>query len=253
VIRSLGQCQVTVAGTLRGLADEAAQVQRLVEEGNPEVIVLAIGPREREETDTVLKERGEMPGAHGNRPGGKKLRHGPSGLPVATIERDFSEDETDVDDFGLFLSTSDLVFMKQLARWGEVEAPAPSYREALRLGYVRGIPVVAADFDDEGYTDVFLANVNTFSLVRQGTRLKRLAKKKFKVDSAEAFALAWDRQVTRTRGYAEVERARERKVAGGIAQEAKGRARLLAIVEFERLEGVLRAVETADAGPGAHT
>jgi hypothetical protein len=105
------------------------------------------------------------------------------------------------------------------------------------------LEVIPADFDDEDYTDVFLKAVTPFSLVRQGRRLRKLAKRRFRARTAEDFAIEWDEAVTKIRGYADVERAREQKVAKSIVASAGEHPRLLAVVELERLGGVVQAFD----------
>jgi hypothetical protein len=239
--------RVVFLATVRGLVREAQEVAEAARDLEPTCVVLSIGSRELDEIHEVLKERGQMPGAAGNRPAGKETKHGPSGLPVDTKGQDDPGQESDYTDFGLFLSTSDLVFTRHLTRWGDVEAPPPSFQEAVRLAHAGGIEVMAADFDDEQYTDVFLKEVSAFSLVRQGRRLRKLAKRRFKAKSAHEFAIEWDGAVTRIRGYAQVERAREAKVGQGVAGAAARHPRVMAVVELERLEGVVSAFDAAFA------
>lgn len=249
--RRAGEARVIFAATVRGLVSEGLEVAALVEKHAPDCIVLPLGPRELDEVVEVLKEKGKLPGEEGNRAAGKEIAHGPTGLPDRTLEQD--DDPTDFGDFGLFLSTSDLVFVRHLSKWGAVEMPAPSFQEAVRAGHERRIAVVAADFDDEGYTDLFLARVSAFSLVRQGRRLRKLTKRRFKADSAEALAMAWDAQITKVRGYGEVERARESRVAQRVLEIASDHRSVLAIVEVERMAGVLAAFDAglrAAAAPG---
>lgn len=239
--RRAGEAHIIFASTVRGLVSEGAEVAALIEKHAPDCIVLPLGPRELDEIVEVLKEKGKLPGEEGNRASGQEVAHGPTGVPDRVLEQD--DDVTDYGDFGLFLSTSDLVFVRHLSKWGAVEMPAPSFQEAVRAGHERRVPVVAADFDDEGYTDLFLARVSAFSLVRQGRRLRKLTKRRFKVDSAEALAMAWDAQITKVRGYGEVERARESQIAQRLLETATDHRSVLAIVETERMAGVLAAFD----------
>jgi hypothetical protein len=243
VERSAGGAHVLFLGSVRGLVREVEEVRAAAEPFDPSCVLLSLGARELDEVEQVLKERGLMPGAEGNRPGGATVTHGPSGLPVKTHPVDDPSELSDYEDFGLFLSTSDLVFTQRLSRWGEVEAPPPSFQEAVRLAYNRDLEVIPADFDDEDYTDVFLKAVTPFSLVRQGRRLRKLAKRRFRARTAEDFAIEWDEAVTKIRGYADVERAREQKVAKSIVASAGEHPRLLAVVELERLGGVVQAFD----------
>lgn len=239
--REFASCHLVLLGSTRGLVEEVKDVRAAFEELDPEAIMLPIGPREREEIEETLKEKGLLPGVAGNRAAGRVALHGPSGLPDVKMAKD--PDDSDYNDFGLFVSTSDMLYLRHLARFGDVEMPPPSYQEALRQGILNNVPVLEADFDDDGYTTLFLDNVSTFSLIKQGRRLRKLARTKFKVNEAAGFAREWDGRLTRVKGYLNVERAREEKIASSIAAAAEGRHRLLALVEVERLPGVLAALE----------
>lgn len=239
--REFSACRLVLLGTVRGLVGEAGEVKAAFEALDPEAIALPIGPREREEIEETLKEKGVLPGVAGNRAAGRVKAPGPTGLAATRLPKD--EDDSDFNDFGLFVSTSDMVFLRHLSRFGDVEMPPPAFQEALRLGILNDVPVLEADFDDDGYTTVFLDNVSTMSLIKQGRRLRRLSKAKFKATDAAAFAREWDERLTRVKGYLNVERAREEKIASGIAAACQGRHRLLALVEAERMGGVLAALE----------
>ena len=121
---------------------------------------------------------------------------------------------------------------------------------ALKRGRAMDIPVEGVDLDDEAYTDVFVKNVSLWALMRQGDRFNKIARKASKAADAASFAVEWDRWENKVKGYARVQRAREEKIAAGIAALAKRHARVVAIVEFERLEGVLQALRTIAGAPG---
>lgn len=241
VERAVGGSALLVLASVRGLSSEADEVRAHFERFTPEAMALPVGPRELQEIEEALKEKGLMPGAPGNRPVGHETRLGPSGVADKRLER--SEDDSDFDDFGLFVSTSDMVFLRHLSRWGAVEMPPPAYQEAARLAHERKVPLEGVDFDDDAYTTVFLEHVSTFSLIRQGRRLRKLSKRKFKAQNPAAFAREWDALVTRVKGYRAVEAAREEKVASGLLEALKAKKRLLAVVEAERLGGVLGALD----------
>ena len=249
VERTVNGARVVVLGSVRGLVKEAAEVRERFEGLRPEAVALSIGGRELDEVRETLKEKGDLPGAPGNRAKPASARHGPSGLPDEKLEG--PPGEGDFEDFGLFVSTSDLIFLRHLSKWGEVEMPPPSYQEAVRLAHAGGTPVEAVDFDDDAYTDLFLDEVSAFALVRQGRRLRKLARRKFASTEPAGFAREWDGLLTKVKGYGAVERAREEKVAAGILAAARGRERLLAIVEAERFDGVVAALARLRQAGGA--
>jgi hypothetical protein len=245
----VGASRLLILGSVRGLVKEAEEVQRQFDRFAPHAVALPLGERELEEVGQTLRERGDLPSETGEEGAGPKpVRIGPTGLRDEKL--DPGSDGSEYEDFGLFVSSTDMVFLRKLARFADVEMPPPSYQEALRLARVRGVPAVAADLDDEAYTDVFTQHVSLLTLIRQGRRMSRVAKKRMPADDPEAFAFAWDRFETKLRGYRLVQRAREEKIAAEIRRLCGKHERVLAIVEVERMAGVIEALHP---GPTAAT
>ncbi len=233
-----GTAHVLVLPSVKGLVKEGPEVAAAFEAFDPTALTLPIGTRELEEILETLLDKGDLGGRPGAAPRADlKKRTGPTGLKDEKLEYD--PDATDYEDFGLFVSNSDMVFLRRLSKFGDVEMPPPSYQEAVRLARAKNLPVEAVDLDDDAYTDVFIQHVSAFSLVRHGRRLRKLARRKFKATDAEGLTLEWDKLATKTPGYLMVERAREHKMAAGIAALTEGHKRVLAIVELERSAGVL--------------
>jgi hypothetical protein len=75
--------------------------------------------------------------------------------------------------------------------------------------------------------------------------LRKLSKGRFEERTPEEFALAWDARVNKLRGYRAVERAREDHVAAGILKAAADHRSVLALVEVERMAGVVAAFDNS--------
>jgi len=84
--------------------------------------------------------------------------------------------------------------------------------------------------------------VTTMELLLQGRMESRLLKRNFRVSTPQAFALAWDAEVNRTAGFARLQREREGHIAERLRELAQGRSRVLAVIEVERVKGVLAAL-----------
>jgi hypothetical protein len=237
---SFGGRDVLLLGTVKGLVAEAAEVRAQFERFQPSAVALAVGPRELEEIAQALVEK------KGAQAAGRRL--GPTGLTDELIERD--EDAGDVGDFGLFVSSSDMMFVRRLSKFGDVELPPPSYQEAVRAAGEKGVPAAAVDLDDEAYTDAFIANVSALALFRQARQLRKLAKRKLRAQDPVAFALEWDARATRIAGYRRVEEAREGKIAAGIGSLCEAAGRVLALVEVERMAGVAAELEKMGGARG---
>lgn len=143
----------------------------------------------------------------------------------------------------LTVSHFEETYYKHLARFGEVRVPPPNFEAALVMAQERGLPVEAIDMSEEEYTDAYTSNVSTLSWLFEGKRFKKLAKRKFKASTPQEFAVEWDQAVNRLKGFRALERARERHMAGRLAELAKGGKRILAVLEYERYDGVLKLME----------
>ena len=230
--------RLLILGSVRGLVAEAEEVNKHFERFAPEAVALPVGPREIEEIEQTLADKAAPKGA------AKEVKRvtGPTGIKDEPLEAD--PNATEYNDFGLFVSGSDMVFLRRLSKYGDVEMPPPSYQEGLRLGREKGVPTFGVDLDDEAYTDAFIANITLVAMWRQGNKLKRLTKRKFNAKDPDGFALEWDRTETKIRGYMRLQQAREQKMAAGIAAAVKEHGRVLAIVEVERMGGVTATLET---------
>jgi hypothetical protein len=106
----------------------------------------------------------------------------------------------------------------------------------------RKLRLEALDMDEEAYTAAYTEYVSTMELLLQGRLENRLRKKHFRVATPREFALAWDAEVNRTMGFARLQREREKFIASRLGELARGRVQVLAVVEVERVKGVLAAL-----------
>ena len=148
----------------------------------------------------------------------------------------------------IMLTNYEEIFARKLAVYGDVKVPPPSYEEAVDLAIESGVELSALDMDEDRYTTVFCDNISSLELMRYSLRLQRMRKKRFKECTAEEFVLAWDRRMNKTKGFRAVEEAREKHMAKRLKKLAKGKERVLAVLDLERLEGVLEALDTVSPG-----
>jgi len=146
------------------------------------------------------------------------------------------------------MSKIEEAYAKHLSRWGKVELPPPPYLDALRLATAKLAPVYGLDFDEETYSTLYVELVTGLRMIAAGIMEDGLLEQEFKAEDEFGFALEWDRAVNRTKGHKQLESERENHIAGEIARFAVKHERLLAIVEFERLDGICRHLSVAGAG-----
>lgn len=139
-------------------------------------------------------------------------------------------------------TTEDEVYVAGLSAWEEPVMPPPCFTEAVRASDARHVRLEAVDMDEATYTDAYTTYVSTMELILQGRLESRLLKKRFHVATPEDFAIAWDAEINRTVGFARLQKEREKFIADRLRELARGQARILAVVEVERVKGVLAAL-----------
>ncbi len=140
--------------------------------------------------------------------------------------------EPDYSDFDIF-------YMREMSRFGDVVLPSPSHLFTVAAGDATGMDVVGLDMDDDDYTDLYMANVTPVSLFFDSIFRKRRLRKHFE-GSAEEVVLRLDEAGRHPEGIARIEAEREKHMAGRILECASSYGRFLAVVDYERAEGVRR-------------
>lgn len=187
-----------IVGSVKGLVEEGKIVRSLLEKITPEAVALHIGKEELEGLEAVVQG---------------KVKN-------------------------TMMSSFEKVYARKLSRYGEVQIPPPSLVESLRWAKEEDKPVLTLDFDDAEYDTVYTDIVSGLTMVRQSLRLKRINRRKFKVDNAIEFALEWDRISNRLSGLKKLEKARERKQSENIKLSLERFDVVLCVVEMERKEGI---------------
>ena len=130
-------------------------------------------------------------------------------------------------------------------KYGEVQVPPPCLLKGLELGQKNNIPVVALDMDQHDFADTFVQNISTVNLLRHSFRFKKLAKKKFNVTTPEEFTFAWDKELTKLKGFRNLEYAREHHMARRLLELKDKFNCILAILELERTAGIFDVIRGA--------
>jgi len=136
------------------------------------------------------------------------------------------------------------VYVRGLARFGEVQKPPPCFVEAVRAADGHSIPVYPLDMDEEQYTSVYVASVSTVDILLTNARQRRLRKWESTAVTAGEFVLEWDALVNGSKGYRVLQEEREDFIARRIRQIAGKHRSLIAVLEMERGRGVLARLGT---------
>ncbi len=139
-------------------------------------------------------------------------------------------------------TTEDEVYVAGLSAWEEPRMPPPCFLAAVREATTRKLRLEGVDMDEETYADSYTTWVSTMELILQGRLENRLLKKRFHVATPQEFAIAWDAEINRTVGFSRLQKEREKFIASRLRDLAQGKSTVLAIVEVERVKGVLAAL-----------
>ncbi len=162
------------------------------------------------------------------------------GLPVSIEElnameillRDVIEDR----EFGM--SVPEKAYANNLKRFGEVRIPPPSYITFIKFCRDGDVKVNPIDMDDEHYTMAYCKHVSGTNWIMQSLREKRLLKRKLPAETPVDFAILWDKEVNKLKGYRKLERHREKVMGKNIYRLSK-KGILFSLLEVERLKGVI--------------
>jgi hypothetical protein len=132
------------------------------------------------------------------------------------------------------------VYVRGLSRFGEVRKPPPCFVAALAASTERGIPLHPLDMDDEQYSSTYVACVSTVDILLANAREGRLRRWETRAGTAEDFVRDWDAVVNQSAGFRKLVAEREGFLARRVRQLAPRYGVLLALVDVERANGVLR-------------
>lgn len=145
------------------------------------------------------------------------------------------------------LGELDMVYAYRLSAFGEIQTPTPAFCEMIDLCARDMKNVIPLDMNDETFTSAYIESVHSTEFVKEHRLAKKGMKYKFDFSSPEVFAMDWDRFVNSVKGYARVSAERERYIAHQLIDTARYRKTLLAIIEIERIDGIIaRMKEVAD-------
>lgn len=205
-----GPPSVLVVGPVRGLASEGLEVPAAFDAFAPEAVGLALS---HEELRSLVDYFGDVVAE-----------------PIVP------------------LSTNEVNEVRGLVRFGEVSVPNPSVLAAIRWARERGVPAVPLDPSEDSIAEMFTEHIGYVELVRRTVRENRIGRSPPAPDSAEAFALAWDREIGHGRGSRRYAAARNGHFVREAQRLAAGRSRVAVLVDRERFDGVVDGLEPPGSG-----
>ncbi len=138
------------------------------------------------------------------------------------------------------VSELDMVYAKHLERFGEVEIPSPAMYTFIDLVTERGKLCIPLDMNDSDFTELYCDNVGAMEFIKEHNVAKKGMKRIFDGSTPEKMAKQWDDFVnSNLKSYGKLSKLREEHIANEIKDIAKYKRELLAIMEVERVDGVV--------------
>ncbi|MBO4357008.1 MAG: hypothetical protein J5813_02420 [Candidatus Methanomethylophilaceae archaeon] len=138
------------------------------------------------------------------------------------------------------VSELDMVYAKHLERFGEVEIPSPAMYTFIDLVTESGKLCIPLDMNDSDFTELYCDNVGAMEFIKEHNVAKKGMKRIFDGSTPEKMAKQWDDFVnSNLKSYGKLSKLREEHIANEIKDIAKYKRELLAIMEVERVDGVV--------------
>ena len=195
----IGNTQIRMLSTIKGLVSEAAIVESEIESFSPDLVVLSVGP---EEIDGTRKWDGQP--------------YDMSGW-----------DEI----YGLSL--------RKVVGDSGVRLPPPSFSKAIESSDLKGIEIIGIDMDEESFTKSYTSNVSTWQLYKRGRLEKHMVKNGIKGDTPEEIVNNMESSIRELQGFAKLEEDRVQAMAENIKLNSKRSDKILAIIELSNVEDVV--------------
>ena len=192
---TLGNSEIRILSTVKGLVSESDIVESEIESFNPDLIALGIGPEEVNGTREWDGEPYDMSGW----------------------------DEI----YGLSL--------RKIVGDKGVKLPPPSFSTAIKVSDSKKIDVIGIDMDEESFTEAYTKNISTWQLFKRGRLEKSMSKAGIEGKTHEEIALNMESSIRELSGFAKLESARVKAMLTNLRIQSETRKKILAIIEISNV------------------
>lgn len=140
-------------------------------------------------------------------------------------------------------SDIDIIYSRHIIDFGNIDMPDPASTLLIDECNARNIPVIPLDMSDDDYTKLYCETVTTTEFLKEKRIAKKALKKKFDKSSPEKFVIQWDALMNKIKGYSKMSKYREAYMSEQMIDTAKYRKHVLAVIEYERVDGVISMLE----------
>ena len=137
----------------------------------------------------------------------------------------------------------DIVYMYKLKRFGNVDMPDPSFTYLVDEFSKDGVSIIPLDMSDDEFAEAYCREVSTFDFLRENKIVSKAMKREFAAETPEEFAKEWDSIINEIKGYRKMNIVKEEFIASQIKDIAKYRKNVLALVDYERFDGIMSILE----------
>ena len=196
---TLGNCEVRILSTVKGLVSESDIVESEIESFDPDLVALGIGPEEVNGTREWDGEPYDMSGW----------------------------DEI----YGLSL--------RKIVGDKGVKLPPPSFSTAIKISDSKKIGVIGIDMDEESFTEAYTKNISTWQLFKRGRLEKSMSKAGIEGKTPEEIALNMESSIRELSGFAKLEEQRLKAMVSNLRMQCENQKKILAIIEISNVHELL--------------
>lgn len=165
------------------------------------------------------------------------------GIPEEDIETLRQCHDQDPEDMDFEMTPGRETFFQQLATYGTVTVPPADLVAATTMADEEEVALEAIDLNDEEYATLFTDQLSLLGLIHNRWKNRRAKKKTFAAASAEEFVVQWDNSFDATRSFRAIKRVQEKHMADRLWSLAGRHSRILAVIPYERFDGVATGLE----------
>jgi pheromone shutdown protein TraB len=167
----------------------------------------------------------------------------PQAIAVSISKEELAGLKNMDEDLEYDMSEVETLYSDVLSGFGEVALPPPCFSVALEMSEKLAVPILPIDMNEELYSATYCTTVGTLDLIRESLFLKRLRKRLMRCASPDEFVITWDSLINRSKGFSLLAAEREEHMAGVLKRLSRKYSEVVAIIELERVEGVLSHLE----------
>ena len=134
------------------------------------------------------------------------------------------------------------LFLHDLVGEDQVRLPPPSFVTAIKLSNEQKIKTESLDMNEEDFTVAF-NKISAWQQFKYSRLHQKLRKEGLEATTPESFITELDEKICTIGGYANLEKSKEFHMSERLRNICTGNSKVLAIIDFPRVSGILKALE----------